>query len=135
MSEEKKYFYIKLEEGYFGSKFQKALRSQANGVMTIVYLKMQLKYAQSNGYFTYDGLYPSVEEELAIDIEEKVEDVRMTLNFLSRFEFIQRIDEDEYFLIEMQNRIGSVSDAALRKARSRERQCAYLGENTQEKIE
>lgn len=120
MKDNKKYYYIKLEDSYFGSKFQKALRKMSNGAMTIVYLKMQLKYARSNGYIKYDGVYPSIEEEIAAEIDESTEDVRMTLAFLKQFEFVKQVDSVEYCIIEMQERIGTISDAAIRKAKSRE---------------
>lgn len=130
MSNDKKYYYIKLEDGYFGSKFQKALRKIGNGAMTIVYLKMQLKYAATNGYIRFDELYPTLEEEIAADIDESVEDVRMTMSFLKRYEFISQIEESEYILVEMQNRIGTVNDATLRKQRSREQRTKFLEKQT-----
>lgn len=86
-------------------KVQKALRKQANGSnMTIVYLKMQLKSISSAGILSFEGLYPTFAEELAIDIDENLADVQMTLIFLEKYKVMGQLSNKEFYLEEMQHR-------------------------------
>lgn len=117
---EKIYYYIKLEEQYFGSKMQKAIRKQAGGTdMLICYLKMQLRYAKDNGYIKYDKLYPTPYEEIANDIDEEPEIVLATVNFLAKFGYFEQVNKELFYLPEMQVRIGSKTDAAKRMEKHR----------------
>lgn len=113
---------MKLENNYFDLKMQKALRLQPNGaMMTIVYLKMQLKSLSNEGILKYEGYYPNFDEELAADINEDIQDVRMTIAYLKKFDALIEIDDKEFLLNEMQGRIGSITDSALRVQKHREK--------------
>lgn len=118
---EKRYYWLKLEENYFDLKVQKALRKLPSGAdMLICYLKMQLKYLNKAGLIEYQGIYDNLVEEIALDIDEEVDIVKMTIAMLIKWNVIEEEDSNLY-LSEMQTRIGSKTDSAVRVAKHREK--------------
>lgn len=119
---DKRYYWLKLEENYFDLKVQKALRKLPSGSdMLICYLKMQLKYLNKGGLIEYQGIYDELAEEIALDIDEELDLVKMTLGVLEKWRVLEP-SEDGIFITEMQERIGSKSDSAIRVAKHREKQ-------------
>lgn len=120
---EKRYYWLKLEENYFDLKVQKALRKLPSGAdMLICYLKMQLKYINKGGYIEHQGICDSIIEEIALDIDEDEDIVKMTTALLIKWKVIEEEDNKNLYLLEMQDRIGSKSDVAIRVAKHREKQ-------------
>lgn len=119
---EKKYYWLKLEENYFDLKVQKALRKLPSGSdMLICYLKMQLKYLNTGGLIEFQGIYDDLSQEIALDIDEEEDLVKMTLSVLEKWRVIEP-SEEGFYIAEMQSRIGSKTDVALRVAKHREKQ-------------
>ena len=119
---EKRYYWLKLEENYFDLKVQKALRKLPSGSdMLICYLKMQLKYLNTGGIIEFQGICEDLSQEIALDIDEEEDLVKMTLSVLEKWKVIEPSDSGIY-ITEMQTRIGSKTDAALRMERHRDKQ-------------
>lgn len=105
---EKRYFWLKLYDDFFTSKRIKKLRSIAGGdTYTIIYLKMQLKALKTDGYLYFDGVMSDFAEELALDIDESPEDVKVTINYLMSVGLLETNDGEEYKLPFLDNCIGS----------------------------
>ena len=86
---DKKYYWLKLEENYFDLKVQKALRKLPSGSdMLICYLKMQLKYLNTGGIIEFQGIYDDLAQELALDIDEEEDLVKMTLSILEKWKVL-----------------------------------------------
>lgn len=119
---EKKYYWLKLKEDFFESKRIKKLRKLAGGdTFTIIYLKMQLKSINSDGVLTFSGLEKTFAEELALDIDEKPEDVGLLLNYLSTVGLIETSDGVNFLLPYAKDCIGSETASAERKRLERSR--------------
>lgn len=119
---EKKYYWLKLEKDYLTSPKIKKLRKIAGGdTFTIIYLKMLLQSTSEGGIITFEGIENTVAEELALKLDEQLEDVQMTLAYLDAQGLIEKND-DKFLLPEASNRIGSESDSAERVRRFREKQ-------------
>lgn len=119
---DKRYYWLKLEENYFDLKVQKALRKLPSGAeMLICYLKMQLRYLNKGGMIEFNGMCQNIEEEIAIDIDEDIDLVKMTVGVLSKWNVIEQCNKDLY-IAEMQQRIGSKTDSALRVEKHRKKQ-------------
>jgi len=120
---EKRYFWLKLADDFFTSKRIKMLRSLAGGdTFTIIYLKMQLKALKTEGYLYYDGIMDDFAKELALDIDEAPENVKVTIQFLlSVGLLISSEDGSEYILPYTQKLIGSEGSSAQRMREHRER--------------
>ena len=118
----KKYYWIKLSQAFFQSKEIKKLRRIAGGdTYVIIYLKMQLISLETGGRIYYDGIEDDFAEELALSLDEDVNNIRMTLAFMQKCGLIEKRSEEEYFLPEVIRNFGAETDAAIRKRRQRER--------------
>jgi predicted phage replisome organizer len=117
----KKYYWLKLNEGFFDDKIIKKLRKLAGGdTYVIIYLKMQLLSIKTEGRLFFEGIEGSFDEELALDIDEDVDNVKVTLSYLEKLNLIESSIEDEYVLPGVLGLIGSESESAERVRRYRE---------------
>lgn len=123
----KKYYWIRLKTDFFKSLAMKKLRRIAGGdTYTIIYLKLQLLSADSEGLLYYEGIENSFAEEIASLLDEDEENVKVTLQFLEGVGLLERQAEDEYLLTEVPFLIGSESDSAERVRRCRANKKALL---------
>lgn len=128
MGENRKYFWLKLYNDFFTSKRIKKLRSLAGGdTYTIIYLKMQLKALKDDGYLYFDGVMEDFAEELALDIDESPDDVRITVQYLIRVGLMESSEDGkEYFLTYVPKCLGSETASAQRvrnyRARKKEQE-------------
>lgn len=117
----KKYVWLKLKEDFFQQRTIKKLRKIAGGdTYVIIYLKLQLLSLTDEGKLFYEGVEDTFAEEMALAIDEDVENIKVTLLFLEKNGLIQTIDADEYTLLEVINSIGSETAAAERMRKMRE---------------
>lgn len=120
---EKRYYWLKLQEDFFSSLRIKKLRKIAGGdTYTIIYLKMQLLSIRNGGILKYSGLESSFAEELALDLDEEVENVAVTLQYLLSCGLIETSDNIEYLLPFAVANTGSEGSSAQRVREFRERQ-------------
>ena len=142
MASTKKYYWLKLKEDFFRDKKIKKLRRIAGGdTYTIIYLKMQLLSLKREGKLLFEGVEENFVEELALEIDEEPDNVKMTVAFLLSNKLIEEIDEDEYMLPQAVESMGSESSSAARVRKHRAKKKAQLpapenagalpGENTQ----
>lgn len=120
----KRYFWIKLKEDFFRDKTIKKLRKIAGGdTYTIIYLKMLLSSVYTDGMIFIDGIEDGIADEIALEIDEKPENVEITLQFLLSAGLAQIVDED-VFLTQLPEMVGSETDSAKRVRKHREAQKA-----------
>jgi predicted phage replisome organizer len=122
LTDTKKYYWLKLKSDFFTSKRIKKLRRMAGGdTFTIIYLKMQLAAIKTEGVLEWTGVEDDFAAELALDLDESVENVQMTLAFLLANGLIETSDNQSFFLPYAVENTGSETDAAERMRRMRER--------------
>ena len=115
MAEERRYFWLKFKEDFFRSKRIKKLRREPGGdTYLIIYLKMQLLSLRNGGKLTYSQLEDSFAEELALDLDEKLEDVQFTISYLSKCGLLETEDNITYFMPFVLENLGSETAAAQR---------------------
>lgn len=120
MAEPKRYFWLKLHRDFFQRKDIKRLRKIAGGdTYTIIYLKMLLKSIMSEGALFFDNLEDDFVSELALDIDEDVENVKITVQYLLKVGLLECVSDAEYCLPDAQNNTGAETAAASRMRRSR----------------
>lgn len=128
----KRYFWLKLKEEFFQDKEIKKLRRIAGGdTYTIIYLKLMLLSLKSDGRLYFDGIEDSFYEELALEIDEDPENVKVTLMYLEKMSLVKLVNEDEMFLTQMDNLIVSESESAKRVRAHRARKKLLEGSNGQ----
>ncbi len=120
MAKIKKYYWLKLKEDFFRQKEIKKLRKIAGGdTYTIIYLKMLLLALKNDNKLYFEGVEDDFAEELALELDEDEENVKMTLAFLHRQNLIEMINEDEYLLPQCENMTGVETTAAERMRKHR----------------
>ncbi len=126
----KRYYWIQLAQDFFKSKEMKLLRKIAGGdTHTIIYLKMMLISLEDGGHIYYDGLADNLAEEIALVIDENVEDIKITLIFLESKGLLTRKNDRDYFLEQVPEMVGSETASARRVRKFRENQLALQCNN------
>lgn len=121
----KRYYWLKLKEDFFTDKTIKKLRKIAGGdTYTIIYLKLLLRSTATNGKLYFDGIEETFAEEIALDIDEDSENVKVTLMYLLKCGLLVEVSEQELALTRMNEMVGSETNKAeiMRKKRARDKQ-------------
>ncbi len=122
---EKKYYWLKLKNDFFAQPKIKKLRRIAGGdTYTIIYLKLQLLSLKTDAKLYFDGIEDSFIEEMALTIDEDIENVKVTIQFLMAQGLIEEVNTDEFILPETLENIGSETAVANRVRKHREHQKA-----------
>lgn len=118
----RRYYWLKLKADFFRSKHVKRLRALAGGdTYTVIYLKMLLLAIENDGVIFFDGVCGlTPEDELALDLDECVDNIKVTVNFLKSVGLLEEADE-AYLLPESVENTGSESSSAERMRRHRGR--------------
>lgn len=120
MSKEKKYFWLKLMDNFFTQPRIKKLRKIAGGdTYTIIYLKMQLLSLNDGGRLFFEGIEENIIEEIALTIDEEIENVEVTFQYLLNQGLVEEITQNEYLMPETKLLIGSETSAAERMRKHR----------------
>lgn len=132
MAETKKYYWLKLKEDFFTDKEIKKLRKIAGGdTYTIIYLKLMLLGLRDEGKLFFEGIEDNFAEELALELDEDAENVKVTLLYLNRMGLIQEVTENELFLTRLPECVGKETSKAelMRKKRARDKLLIESGNN------
>ena len=117
-----KYYWLKLMNDFFTQPKIKKLRKIAGGdTYTIIYLKMQLLSLKNDGKLYFENIENNFIEEIALTIDEDVDNVAVTVQYLQSQGLIETSDNFEYLMTETQSLIGSESESAERVRRHREK--------------
>lgn len=119
----KRYFWLRLKNTYFSQLEQKKMRRQEQGKeMQIIYLRMMLLSIDNGGFIYYQGVFDTLEEELAEEFDEPLELIQKTVSFLIANRMIS-IDEQtsNCFIQEAVECTGSECESAPRVRKSREK--------------
>lgn len=118
----KRYYWLKMPDDWFQQKPIKKLRKIAGGdTYTIIYLKMLLAAIKQDGKLFFEGVEDNFCEELALEIDEDPENVKIALSYLFSQNLVKMEEADEYSLPEAVKLTGSESASAERMRRMRER--------------
>ncbi len=130
MSENKRYYWLKLKKDFFDGKMIKILRTFEQGDrMIMTFLKIELHSLENDGYIYYENMLPTFEQELAIAIDEDTELVKTTLETLLRFGAIRKEDENKYYITALEDCIGSETGSARKMRKKRELEQSQCDQN------
>ena len=137
MAEGKRFYWLKLKEDFFRQKEIKKLRRLAGGdTYTVIYLKMLLRSLKDGGRLYYEGIEENFASELALDIDEEEDNVKMAVAFLMANNILTQNQPDEYELLTAHEMTDSECDSAARVRRLRERKALLCnGAVTERNIE
>lgn len=116
----KRYYWLQLKTDFFDQKEIKLLRKIAGGdTFTVIYLKMLLASLKDDGKLYFESIGDDFIEEVALLIDEDVENVSLTISFLQNKGLIDIIEKDEYFLNRVPEMVGSEAFSTERSRRHR----------------
>ena len=121
MADNKRYYWLKLPKDFFERKEVKLLRKLENGALyVLIYQKILLSALETDGEIYFDHLTDTPEEELALSINEEVEDVRNVLKFLLDKQLVT-FSEDTYLIEQFDTLVGKEANSTERVRAYRER--------------
>lgn len=123
---DKRYYWLKLNEGFYRSVRIKKLRKLANGV--IIYQKMQLASLEKEGELRLRGAEETPEEEIALDIDEDAQEVKNVIDYLLKVDLLEETERG-YLLPYVVENLGSETANAQRVREHRKRQALQCNEN------
>ena len=111
----KRYYWLKLYDDFFSSLRIKKLRKLAGGdTYLAIYLKMQLLAMKSDGILKWSGLEDDFASELALELDEEPENIKVTLAYLLSCGLAETDDSINYFFPLAVSNVGSESTVAQR---------------------
>ena len=127
MGNNKKYFWLKLKEDFFRDKAIKKLRKIAGGdTYTIIYLKLQLLSLKNQGKLVFENLEDDFSSEMALELDEEVENVKVTILYLQKCGLLEEVAENEFILLQTIKCIGKETQGAERVRQFRKKEQALL---------
>lgn len=135
MADNKRYYWLKLPKDFFERKEVKLLRKLENGALyVLIYQKILLNALETDGEIYFDHLTDTPEEELALSINEEVEDVRNVLKFLLDKQLVT-FSEDTYLIEQFATLVGKEANSTERVRAYRERKKQEMLHETENELQ
>ncbi len=116
MADNRKYYYLKLKEGFFESEEIKILESMKDGyIYSNILLKLYLRSLRNEGRLMYRNVIPYTPEILATLVNHQVGTVEKALEIFRSLELIEILDNGAIYMMDIQNFIGKSSTEADRQ--------------------
>lgn len=122
MSDNKKYYYLKLKETFFDCEDLKIIEGMENGRdYSNLYLKMILLSLKDEGRLLFKGRIPYDEKMLSTITSIPLDTVRCGIKILADYGMIEILESGVMYMSDIQDLIGTGSTEAERKAKYRKR--------------
>lgn len=122
MSDNKKYYYLKLKDTHFDDERIIVLESLPDGILySNIYLKLCLKSVKREGKLMFNDRIPYNSQILAQVTRHPVGVVEKAIQILKDFDLIEVLDNGAIYINDIQNYIGTSSTEADRKREYRSR--------------
>lgn len=122
MSDNKKYYYMRLKDSYFESDNMLLLESMPDGYLySNILLKLYLRSLKDDGRLMLNGKIPYNPQMLATVTRHQVGTVEKALNIFRELGLIEVLDNGAIYMMDIQNYIGESSSEGDRKRLQRKR--------------
>ena len=122
MSENKKYFYLKLKDSFFSSEEMMMLENLPDGlVYQNIYLRMCLLSLKNDGALTFKNMIPYDLQMLSTVLRINIATMKMAIELFEKLGLITKTDNEVLFMSDIQTLIGKSSTEAERIATYRRR--------------
>ena len=110
----KRYYWLKLHENFFSQAVIRFLRKMPEGdSIVIIYLELLLMSIKTDGYIRTDGLYDTIEKDLALILDEDEMKIRLALAALEKAGLLVRgTGEYEAQMTKYSEMVGTGSETA-----------------------
>lgn len=115
------YFWLKIDRNFYKNMFIKKLRSIPGGdTYVVIYQRMLVEWVEDNGFITFEGIYETIAEEIAIQLDEDLISVQFTLDYFIKYGLIQVEENGDIRLNQVAALIDSETNWARYKKKTRE---------------
>ena len=122
MADNKKYYYMRLNENYFDSETQVLLESMPDGYLySNILLKLYLKSLKNDGRLMFNEKIPYSPQMIATITRHQIGTVEKALEIFKELNIIDLIDTGAIYMLDIQNFIGKSNTEADRKRAYRKR--------------
>ena len=122
MSDNKKYYYLKLKDNFYNNEDIKLLESMKNGYeYSSLYLKLCLLSLKGEGRLLYKNRIPYRPEMISTITGHSLEVVNYAIPIFQEIGLMNILDNGTIFIDDMQTLIGSSSTEGERKAKYRQK--------------
>ncbi len=122
MSDNKKYYYLKLKENFFDSEEMKILESMKNGIeYQNLYMKLCLLSLKNEGGLTFKDYIPYDIHMLSTVLRVNIDTIKTAIEIFGKLGLITQIDNGTLYMMDIQSLIGHGSSEAERKAQYRKK--------------
>lgn len=120
MSQNKKYYWLKFKIDFFSDIRLLKLRSIAGGdTYIVIFLKLMLLSVKNEGIIIFEGVFPTLAEELSYSLREDIKNIQVVLDFSISHGMIEE-NKNQYLIPYASNNIGSETESAERVRKHRE---------------
>ncbi len=120
MAKEKRYYWLKFKRDFFDDLRIRKLQSIPGGdTYVLAYIKILTYSIPTSGIIVYQGIFETIEEEIALEINEDAKTVRFVLEYASNHGMLEGMEQGKYFLPYAAENIGTETASAVRMRRLR----------------
>ena len=120
MSENKRYYYMKLKENFFSSERMVVLEMMPDGILySNLLLKMYLMSLKHNGVLLLHENLPHTPQTIATFTRHQIGTVELALQIFLKLGFVELLTDGAYYMPDIQLLVGRSSTEAERKRRER----------------
>lgn len=136
MSDNKKYYYLKLKENFFDSEEMIILQNMPDGYLySDILMKLYLRSLKNSGKLMFKDLIPYTPSALAQVVRHQIGTVEKALRIFQDLGLIEILDNGAIYMLDIQNFIGESSTEAdrIRKYRNQIKQDVQMLQQTNNK--
>ena len=120
MTDNRKYYYLKLKDSFFDSDIMIVLESMPDGYLfSNILLKLYLRSLKNNGKLMFNDFIPYNPTILAQVTRHQVGTIEKGLQIFLKLGLVEILDNGEIYMLEIQNFIGESSTEGDRKRKQR----------------
>ena len=131
---DKRFYWIKIQKEFFSTVITKKIRQLENGGDCFcIYQKLLINSLSNYGYIFFEDVQIPLYEQIALELDEKTENVKVLLELLQSMKKVQ-INEQDLFMVDYDKFTGSeaYSTQRVRKFRARKRDLEQKSKSNQD---
>ncbi len=122
MSDNKKYYYLKLKDNFYDSEQMIILQNMQDGYLySDILMKLYLRSVKTEGKLMFNNMIPYTPQVLAQVVRHQVGTVEKALKIFQELGLIEVLDNGAIYMLDIQNFIGKSSTEGDRKREYRAR--------------
>lgn len=130
MSDNKKYYYLKLRDNFFDNDDIAILESMPDGIFySNILLKLYLRSLKNNGKLMFNDRIPYNAQMLSTITRQPIAVVEKAVGIFKEMGLIEVLDNGAIYMLDIQNFIGSSNTEADRKREYRRKIALEKGQN------